>query len=218
MDLLCDALKDPRCSLQELRLECCNLSSLCCAGFLSVLIANRSLTKLDLSQNKLEDSGVKCLCEGLRLPGCILQELSLLGCGLTPLCCDDLRSVLISNKSLIKLDLTFNRLEDSGVKCLCEGLRSPDCMLQELRIYDSEATFLCLEDLLTVLRTNRTLTKLTATLDIDEETSNLELHRICRPFLYLNCSYKWERFERIWMKIKYRRPNVPNWTGFCCCK
>ncbi|CAI9611968.1 unnamed protein product, partial [Staurois parvus] len=52
----------------------------------------------------------------------------------TSLCCEDLHSVLITNRSLRKLDLSENPLQDSGIKRLCEGLQDPGCTLQDLRI------------------------------------------------------------------------------------
>uniref|UniRef100_A0A8C5PS23 NACHT domain-containing protein n=1 Tax=Leptobrachium leishanense TaxID=445787 RepID=A0A8C5PS23_9ANUR len=49
-----------------------------------------------------------------------LRRLEL--CDLTSSCCEDLCSVITTNPSLIKLDLSHNNLQDSGVKHLCEGL------------------------------------------------------------------------------------------------
>ncbi|CAI9613069.1 unnamed protein product [Staurois parvus] len=111
----------------------CDLTSSCCDDLHSILITNPSLRILDLSKNDLQDSGIKRLCEGLRHPGCTLQELKLVGCDLTSSCCDDLRSILITNPSLTSLDLSKNDLQDSGMRHLCEGLRHPGCTLQELR-------------------------------------------------------------------------------------
>uniref|UniRef100_A0A8C5PQ43 NACHT domain-containing protein n=1 Tax=Leptobrachium leishanense TaxID=445787 RepID=A0A8C5PQ43_9ANUR len=135
--------------LQSLRrLELCDLTSSCCEDLCSVITTNPSLIKLDLSHNNLQDSGVKHLCEGLHRPGCVLKELRLERCDLTSSCCEDLRSVITTNRSLIKLDLSHNALQDSGVKGLCEGLRDPGSVLQELRLCGCGLTFSGLEDLL----------------------------------------------------------------------
>uniref|UniRef100_A0A8C5PMN9 NACHT domain-containing protein n=1 Tax=Leptobrachium leishanense TaxID=445787 RepID=A0A8C5PMN9_9ANUR len=157
---LCEGLQDPGCVLQKLRLENCGVTSSCCEDLRSVITTITSLIKLDLSHNKLQDSGVKRLCEGLQHPGCVLQELRLQLCHLTSSCCKDLRSVITTNRSLIKLDLSHNDLHDSGVKRLCEGLRDPGCVLQELRLCRCGLTFSGLEDLLSVTNTCRSLTKL----------------------------------------------------------
>uniref|UniRef100_A0A8C5PQ20 NACHT domain-containing protein n=1 Tax=Leptobrachium leishanense TaxID=445787 RepID=A0A8C5PQ20_9ANUR len=134
--------------LQSLRrLELCDLTSSCCEDLCSVITTNPSLIKLDLSHNNLQDSGVKHLCEGLHRPGCVLKELRLERCDLTSSCCEDLRSVITTNRSLIKLDLSHNALQDSGVKGLCEGLRDPGSVLQEL-LCGCGLTFSGLEDLL----------------------------------------------------------------------
>ncbi|XP_018418217.1 PREDICTED: NACHT, LRR and PYD domains-containing protein 12-like [Nanorana parkeri] len=131
--ILCEGLEDPGCTLQVLRIHQCYLTPMCCDDLCSLLITNRSLTSLDLSTNHLWDSGIKRLCEGLGDPDCTLQELNIKGCGLTPLSCDDLQSVLIANRSLIKLELSFNLLEDPGIKLIYEAFKHPGCTLQELR-------------------------------------------------------------------------------------
>ncbi|CAI9614983.1 unnamed protein product [Staurois parvus] len=85
-------------------------------------------------------------------------------CGLTSSCCDDLRSILITNPSLTRLDLSRNNLQDSGMRRLCEGLRHPGCTLQYLRILWCDVTLWCWDDLCSVISTNRTLTRLKVTL------------------------------------------------------
>ncbi|MEE6509220.1 hypothetical protein FKM82_024976 [Ascaphus truei] len=131
---LCGELKHPNSNVQEMSLVECGLTSACCEDLRSLIITNRSLTKIELSNNKLHDFGIKCLCEGLRHPDCTLRELGLWSCDLTSGCCEDLRSVIITNRSLIKLDLNYNNLQDSGRKIIFEGLRHPGCTLQELSL------------------------------------------------------------------------------------
>ncbi|XP_040177442.1 NACHT, LRR and PYD domains-containing protein 3-like [Rana temporaria] len=156
--LLCEALCQPGCTLKELVLFEVNLTSASCEDLRSVILANRTLTSLNVRDNNLGDSGVKTLCEGLRDPGCTLQELMLSSCELTQASCEDLRSVLLTNRSLTKLSLAWNSLENSGVKVLCEGLRDPCCPLQELDLYGCDLS--SLEDLSSVITTNRSLAKL----------------------------------------------------------
>ncbi|XP_040177443.1 NACHT, LRR and PYD domains-containing protein 12-like [Rana temporaria] len=158
--LLCQALRQPGCTLKELVLFDVNLTSASCEDLRSVILTNRTLTSLNVRDNNLGDSGVKLLCEGLRDPGCTLQELILTSCELTQASCEDLRSVLLTNRSLTKLSLTWNSLEDSGVKVLCEGLRDPRCPLQELNLYGCDLSSSSLEDLSSVITTSRSLTKL----------------------------------------------------------
>ncbi|XP_029903480.1 protein NLRC3-like, partial [Myripristis murdjan] len=114
----------------------CNLSERSCAALASVLSSqSSSLRELDLSNNQLQDSGVKLLSAGLESPHCRLETLRLSGCLLTQEGCASLASALSSNPShLRELDLSYNHPGDSGVKLLSAGLEDPTWRLEDLRV------------------------------------------------------------------------------------
>uniref|UniRef100_UPI003AB04446 protein NLRC3-like isoform X1 n=1 Tax=Centroberyx gerrardi TaxID=166262 RepID=UPI003AB04446 len=117
-------------------LSCCELSERSCEALASVLSSqSSSLRELDLSNNDLQDSGVKLLSAGLKSSHCRLETIRLSGCQLPERSCEALASVLSSqSSSLRELDLSNNDLQDSGVKLLSAGLGSPHCRLETLRL------------------------------------------------------------------------------------
>ncbi|XP_049437947.1 NACHT, LRR and PYD domains-containing protein 12-like isoform X1 [Epinephelus fuscoguttatus] len=138
--LLCVGLESPHCGLEALRLRCCWLSESCCASLASALKSNpSSLRELDLSENDLQDLGVKHLTAGLESPHCRLETLRLKRCRVTDEGCAFLVSALKSNPScLTELDLNENSLQETGVKLLSGILGSPNCRLVTLRMEEME--------------------------------------------------------------------------------
>ncbi|XP_048051571.1 NACHT, LRR and PYD domains-containing protein 12-like isoform X3 [Megalobrama amblycephala] len=114
----------------------CNITGQDCEIMTSALqSSNCVLRELDLSNNYLQDSGVKLLSDVLKSPNCQLQILRLSGCMMTEEGCGYVSSALSSNPSRLReIELSNNDLQDSGVKIISDGLTSPNCRLHTLRL------------------------------------------------------------------------------------
>ncbi|KAL0201986.1 hypothetical protein M9458_000004, partial [Cirrhinus mrigala] len=87
------------------------------------------LDELNLKKYNTSDEGRRRL-----IPAVINCRKALLaGCNLTAEDCEIVTSVLQSSNSVLKeLDLSNNDLQDSGVKIISDGLKSPNCQLEIL--------------------------------------------------------------------------------------
>ncbi|KAM4535386.1 NACHT, LRR and PYD domains-containing protein 3-like [Fundulus diaphanus] len=143
------------CKLSERSLEVLSL----------VLSSHSDLKELDLSENDLQDSGVKLLSVGLQSPNCKLERLRMSGCLITEIGCDFLVSALNNNPSHLKeLDLSYNHPGDSGTKQLAARLEDPLWRLETLRL-----------DHCGKLRLQPGFRKYACELELDSNTANTSL-------------------------------------------
>ncbi|XP_067396586.1 ribonuclease inhibitor [Emydura macquarii macquarii] len=77
VEIICEGLMNPNCNLRSLWLGDCNLSAACCGSLATIISTKQCLTEIDLSNNSLDDDGMKKLCESLKHPNCKLQQLVL---------------------------------------------------------------------------------------------------------------------------------------------
>ncbi|XP_048018778.1 NACHT, LRR and PYD domains-containing protein 12-like isoform X2 [Megalobrama amblycephala] len=127
-------LQDKHCRLNTLILSDSSITEKQCVILTSALKSNPShLRELNLSGNKVENAGVKHLCDVLKDSHCKLERLSLQYCGITDV--SSLTQSLTNSKALqfLKhLDLSFNKIGDSK-QWLSDVLRDSNC---KLSIYD----------------------------------------------------------------------------------
>ncbi|XP_067882400.1 NACHT, LRR and PYD domains-containing protein 3-like [Heterodontus francisci] len=170
---LCDTIKN-------IDLYNCNIQ---CEGLQQLGSVLHTIQVLRLDSNNLGDSGMKLLSVALRNPDCKIQKLELERNNLTDSCFKDLSSALSTNRSLTDLDLSENKLGDSGVKLPFEALRNPDCKIQKLCLLDVGLTDSCAS----VLSSNQSLKYLNLRSNSFTDRSVPALRR-----LILNCrSLEW---------------------------
>ncbi|XP_073679952.1 NLR family CARD domain-containing protein 3-like [Garra rufa] len=116
----------------------CGLTEKSCLTLASALSSNSTnLRELNLSDNNLEDLGLKHLSTGLKNPHCKLETLKLSGCLIREEGCAVLASALSVNPSYLReLDLNWNKPGDSGLKLLSILLKDPQCKLEKLQLWD----------------------------------------------------------------------------------
>ncbi|KAM6894040.1 NLR family CARD domain-containing protein 3-like [Xenentodon cancila] len=221
---------------KKVLLSGCNLSEEVCAGLSSVLSSqSSSLTELDLSNNHLQDSGLKKLCPGLESPHCKLKSLRLSGCLLTSDGCASLVSALSSNPShLRELDLSYNHPGESAVKLLSAGLEDPRWRLDTLRVEPAGPQWLTpglrkyscqlsidtntVNNYIKLSDNNRKITS------VWEEDQSYPDHPdrfdvchqlLCREVLTGRCYWEVQRTRYVCISVSYRRIRRKGKSGDC---
>ncbi|EGV92686.1 NACHT, LRR and PYD domains-containing protein 9A [Cricetulus griseus] len=77
VNILCEALKDPTCCLQELWLDMCEFTTGSCADLALALTKCKTLTSLNLDWMTFDPDGLELLCEALNHKACNLKVLGL---------------------------------------------------------------------------------------------------------------------------------------------
>ncbi|TWW53530.1 NACHT, LRR and PYD domains-containing protein 12 [Takifugu flavidus] len=176
--LLSSAMMHPNCRLETLGLWDCSLSEISCGSLASALRSNPShLRVLELSLNQLKapewlhssqkpkpasllkgqqveqkPPAEKVLSQRKWWRTMKLAKLHLSSRdGLSWSCGTTLKS---NHSHLRVLDLSWNQLQDSGVKRLCSGLESPNCKLERLRLINCSLSEISCGSLASALRSN----------------------------------------------------------------
>ncbi|XP_062401294.1 NACHT, LRR and PYD domains-containing protein 3-like isoform X2 [Sardina pilchardus] len=121
----------------------CDLTEKSCSYLASVLTTHSSsLRLLDLTDNKLLDSGVELLCSALCHQNCKLEELDLQYCWLTDKGCSYLASAVSTHSSSLRvLQLSHNkRISASAVEQLSALVEDPHCKLEKIQWAKDEGT------------------------------------------------------------------------------
>ncbi|KAF4114067.1 protein NLRC3-like [Onychostoma macrolepis] len=127
-----DSVEEIQKNLRSGDLSAQDLSSVQWSGLVFVLLmSEEAQEKFELQKYRRFDEAVMRLLPVIKNT----RKALLHNCNLTTHCCKSLSSVLNSSVSVLReLDLTNNDLKDSGVKLLSDGLKSPNCQLEILRL------------------------------------------------------------------------------------
>ncbi|XP_070586744.1 NACHT, LRR and PYD domains-containing protein 12-like [Erythrolamprus reginae] len=161
VELLCEGLKHPECTVKTLELAGEILTESCSRNLAEVLRKKQSLRELTLFLKNTDDKIMEVLCDGLKQPECTIGTLKLAGEILTESCSRNLAEVLRKNQSLRELTLLLNNLDDKIMELLCDGLKNPECTIETLKLAGEILTESCSRNLAEVLRKNQRLRQLT---------------------------------------------------------
>ncbi|XP_073524262.1 NACHT, LRR and PYD domains-containing protein 12-like isoform X2 [Phyllobates terribilis] len=137
---LIKALSNPTCRIEKLHLNGNDLPEIFCIQLASLIRNNQCLKTIGLSGNRLAGPGFNDLMEALSTPDCRIENLHLARIDLQDSSCIQLASIIRNNQSLKILGLSGNHLSGPHFSDLVAALSSPDCSIEELRIWDNGLT------------------------------------------------------------------------------
>lgn len=199
--LLSEGFLDPQCRLEKLQLEYCNLTVASCEALAAMLRAKPAFKELVVSNNDIQEAGIRTLCGGLKDSACPLETFRLENCGVTAASCKDLCDLVAAKPSLQELDLGSNKLGNAGVAALCPGLLHPSCRLRKLWLWECDITAEGCRDLCQVLRAKQSLKVLSL---VDNELGDEGARLLCEALQEPTC-----QLESLWVR-------VCSFTAACC--
>ncbi|PNJ03768.1 NLRP11 isoform 6 [Pongo abelii] len=214
VNILCDALLHPNCTLISLALVLCCLTENCCSALGRVLLFSPNLKQLDLCVNHLKNYGVLHVTFPLIFPTCQLEELHLSGCFFSSDICQYIAIVIATNEKLRSLEIGSNSIEDAGMQLLCGGLRHPNCMLVNIGLEECRLTSACCRSLASVLTTNKTLERLNL---LQNHLGNEGVAKLLESLIRPDCALKVvglpltglsTETQRLLMTVKERKPSL----------
>ncbi|XP_070586753.1 ribonuclease inhibitor-like [Erythrolamprus reginae] len=161
MEVLCEGLKHPECTVKTLKLDGEILTESCSRNLAEVLRKNQSLRELTLFNSNLDDKIMEVLCDGLKKPECTIETLKLTEGVITKSGSRHLAEVIRKKQRLKTLYLYVNNDDNEAMEVLCEGLKHPECTVKTLKLDGEILTESCSRNLAEVLRKNQSLRELT---------------------------------------------------------
>ncbi|CAN0425786.1 unnamed protein product [Lampetra planeri] len=173
--LLADGMLGREGSLETLYLCYCSLTYKSGSSLSVILKANTGLKSLQLNGNKIGDSGLRLLADGMLGREGSLETLYLRECSLTDKSGSSLSVILKANTGLKSLELRDNYIGDSGLRLLADGMLGREGSLETLDLQDCSLTDKSIPALHDIMITNKALRILRLHLNTFSEEVKQEL-------------------------------------------